>query len=104
MNTSERAYNAFKTDYDNKQAAYDISYAAYEPYENGITAARTNFSNDFSTTTKSAEYAWNILYLSENNIAITGVPSNPSVGEVAFSKNRMETFKRSMWNNRIAYY
>ena len=50
MQTSVAAYNAFKTDYESKKATYDISYAAYEPYANGITASRTNFFNDFTTS------------------------------------------------------
>ena len=103
MTQLEAAYNALKTSYETSKGTYDTSYTAYEPYAYGVTAARTNFSNDYNSI-KSADNAWNILHLSRDNPAIVGVPSNPSVGQVAFAKNRMETAKRSWWTNQLNYY
>ena len=80
MTAADTTYQTALSTYNTNKLNYDAAYALYEPYANGITAARTRFANEFiSGTKRDPENAWNVLYLSQDNPTIRAAPSAPSL-------------------------
>ena len=104
MTNAKNNFDAASTLYADQTALYQPLYVAYEPYINGITAARTYFSNIFSQEFKNEENAWNVLHLSRDNPTVVSAPSNPSASSIASNLSNLEARKRSYWVAQLDYY
>ena len=104
MNLAETRYKAALQLYNDQKKLYDTAYAPYEPFINGITAARTKFSNDFIDGLRIAEAAWDILNVSKDNPSVVVAPTNPSISQLTGSKLAVDGRKRTYWLEQLDYY
>ena len=51
------SYESAKTSFETELNNYRTAYAAWEPYRNGLTGARTLKSNEYITTNRSSSIA-----------------------------------------------
>ena len=104
MKNAKTNYEAAQKTYTDQLAVYTPLYAAYEPYINGITAARTHFSTKFSQEINNEENAWNVLYLSQDTPTLVAAPTNPSAFSIASNLANLEARKRSYWVAQLDYF
>ena len=104
MTNAKTNYEAAQKAYTDNLATYTPLYAAYEPYINGVIAARTYFSFRFFKELDSEENAWNVLNLSQDAPSLVAIPTNPSASSIASNLSNLEARKRSYWVAQLDHY